>query len=252
MVRLNNVFNFYLDGPGCMDNVTEVVTSQGGNPQKAIQALIESYHGQTAICGLLGLWLADLRTQSTSSDTTDQKKAFQNAAGDIRQMAQDVVNRVAKERFTKTGGDRILDLKRSEAVFLEAMMDSKNWRKLLIDLSASNKDSALLMYCLQAISKRGHHREIARRVNQSDHFLVFNAMLASELTVVGKIAVSACRDTDTSIGLDELVGDLRRTCTATAYTYIYAIEVRLQDAVLVSFLCYWLLSRYLCLPCCFV
>ena len=208
-----------------MNNVTEVVTSQDGNPQKAIQALIESYHGQTAICGLLGLWLADLRTQSASSDATDQQKLFHNAADDIRQMAQDVVNRVAKERFTKTGGDSILDLKRSEAVFLEAMMDSKNWRKLLIDLSASNKDSALLMYCLQAISKRGHHREIARRVNQSDHFAVFNAMLASELAVVGKIAVSACRDSDTSIGLDELVGDLRRTCTSTAYTYIYAIEV---------------------------
>lgn len=50
-------------------------------------------------------------------------------------------------------------------------------------------------------------------------------MLASELTVIGKIAVSACRENDTSISLDELVGDLQRTCTSTAYTYIYAIEV---------------------------
>ena len=122
--------------------MTEVVTSQGGNPQKAIQALIESYHGQTAICGLLGLWLADLRTQSASIDPSDQSKLFKDSADKIRQMAQDVVNRVAKERFTKTGGDSILNLKRSEAVFLEAMMDSKNWRKLLIDLSASNKVQA--------------------------------------------------------------------------------------------------------------
>ena len=208
-----------------MLHVTEVVTSEGGNPQKAIQALIESYHGQTAICGLLSRWLADLRSQSASVDATEQAKLFNVAADDIRQMAQDVVNRMAKERFTKTGGDSILNLSRSEATFLEDMMDSSRWRKLLIDLSASNKDSALLMYCLKAISQRGHHREIARRINQSDHFVVFNAMLASELTVVGKIAVSACRDDDTSIGLEELVGDLRRTCTSTSYTYIYAIEV---------------------------
>jgi hypothetical protein len=208
-----------------MKHVTVVVTNEGGNPQKAIQALSESYYGQTAVCGLLGRWLADLKSQSATSDATERSQLFTQSTDDIRQMAQDVVNRISKERFTKTGGDSILNLSRSEAAFLEDMMDSNRWRKLLIDLSASNKDSALLMYCLQAISKRGHHREIARRINQSDHFAVFNAMLASELTVVGKIAVSACRDSDTSINLDELVGDLRRTCTSTAYTYIYAIEV---------------------------
>lgn len=131
---------------------------------------------------------------------------------------QDVVNRISKERFTKTGGDSILDLSKSEAAFLAEMMDSNRWRKLLIDLSASNKDSALLMYCLEQISKRGHHREIARRINQSDHFAVFNAMLSSELTVIGKIAVSSCKGRDTSIDLEELVGDLQRTCTSTAYT----------------------------------
>jgi hypothetical protein len=191
----------------------------------AIQALSESYYGQTAVCGLLGRWLADLKSQAATADVSEQSKIFSNTTEDIRELTQDVVNRISNERFTKTGGDSILNLSRSEAAFLEDMMDSNRWRKLLIDLSASNKDSALLMYCLQAISKRGHHREIARRINQSDHFAVFNAMLASELTVIGKIAVSACRENDTSISLDELVGDLQRTCTSTAYTYIYAIEV---------------------------
>jgi hypothetical protein len=206
-----------------MTHVTEVVASQNGNPQKAIQALSESNYGQTAVCGLLARWLADLKAHT--SDAAEQPKQFEQAANGIRQMTQDVVNRISKERFTKTGGDGILNLSRSEAAFLEDMMDSNRWRKLLIDLSASNKDSALLMFCLQSISKRGHHREIARRINQSDHFAVFNAMLTSELAVVGKIAVSACHDSDTSITLPELVGDLRRTCTSTAYTYLYAIEV---------------------------
>jgi hypothetical protein len=212
--------------PDVMTHVTEVVTSEGGKAQMAIQALIEGYHGQTAICGLLGRWLADLRCHTnTVKDETEKAKQFETSSNDIRDIVQDVINRLVKERFTKDGGDAILDLSKSEAVFLEDMMDSSRWRKLLIDLSASNKDSALLMYCLQSISKRGHHREIARRINQSDHFTVFNAMLSSELAVVGRIAVSACRDKDTSIGLEELVNDLRRTCTSTSYTFLYALEV---------------------------
>lgn len=199
-------------------NVAVVVNSEGGNGQKAIEALSESYFGGTAFCGLLGRWLADLKSQSAASDGAEQIKAFSSTSEDIREMVQDVVNRITKERFTPAGGDSLLKLSKKEAAFLTEMMVSSRWRKLLIDLSASNKDSALLMYCLEQISKRGHHREIARRINQSDHFTVFNEMLASELSVIGKIAVSSCRGHDTAISLAELVGDLQRTCTSTAYT----------------------------------
>lgn len=202
-----------------------MVKNDGGNPKNAIQALSESAHGQTAVCGLLSRWLADLKSQTSSSpSTTDaatHTKRFRKSADDIREMTQAEINRIVKERFTHKGGDNILALSKSEAAFLEDMMDSNRWRKLLIDLSASNKDSALLMYCLQSISKRGHHREIARRINQSEHFPVFNAMLASELAVIGKISVSTCHDHDTSISLNELVGDLRRICTSTSYTCEY-------------------------------
>ena len=201
-----------------------MLKSDAGNNKNAIQALSESAHGQTAVCGLLSRWLADLKSQTSSSpSTTDaaaHAKRFQKSADDIREMTQEVVNGIVKERFTHKGGDNILAL--NEAPFLEDMMNSNRWRKLLIDLSASKKDSALLMYCLQSISKRGHHREIARRINQSEHFPVFNAMLASELAVIGKISVSSCHDHDTSISLNELVGDLRRICTSTSYTCKYA------------------------------
>lgn len=209
-----------------MAHLTEVVTSEGGNPQNAIQALTESTHGQTAVCGLLSRWLADLKSEAEASFVTaasaanpeEQKKRFLKASDTIREMTQEEINTITRERFTTDRGRRILDLSKSEAAFLDDMMDSNRWRKLLIDLSASNKNSALLMYCLKEISKRGHHREIARRINQSDHFAVFSAMLASELAVIGKISISACQDHDTSISLNELVKDLKRTCTSTAYT----------------------------------
>jgi hypothetical protein len=210
--------------PSCIKNVAEVVTSEGGNPQKAISALIDNYQGQTAVCGLLAKWLADLRTASSSSASSSEVPS-QTATDQVREVAQDVINRVAKERFSKETGDQILDLSKSEAAFLEDMMDSPRWRRLLIDLSASHKDSAVLVYCLRAISKRGHHREIAKRVNQSDHFAVFSAMLQSELTIIGSVAVSSGGDATSSIGLDELVSDLRRVCSSTSYTYLYSIEV---------------------------
>lgn len=209
-----------------MSHLTEVVTSDGGQPQNAIQALTESAHGQTAVCGLLSRWLADLKSETgmtvaaaaAAANSAEQKKRFLKATDSIRELTQEEINNITRERFTTEQGRRILNLSKSEAAFLEDMMDSNRWRKLLIDLSASNKNSALLMYCLKEISKRGHHREIARRIHQSDHFSVFSAMLSSELAVIGKISISACRDNDTSISLNELVKDLRRTCTSTAYT----------------------------------
>lgn len=215
-----------------MSHVTEVFSSDGGDATRAIQSLSQSYFGRTAACGLLGRWLADFKSQSASSNIADpsmrqaeHSKVFQASAESIRHMAQDVVNRISKEKFTNEVGDSILSFKNKERAFLRQMMDSPRWRKLLIDLSASNKDSALLRYCLSTISKRGHHREIARRIDQSDHFTVFQSMLTSELACVGKMAVSSCNEKDTSISLEELVSDLRRTCTSTAYTYIYTLEV---------------------------
>jgi hypothetical protein len=209
-----------------MAHLTEVVTSDEGNPQNAIIAMTESAHGQTAVCGLLSRWLADLKSEVEASGLTaaaaanlgEQKKRFLTATDNIREMTQEEINTITKERFTTEGGRRILDLSKSEAAFLDEMMDSSRWRKLLIDLTATHKNSALLMYCLKEISKRGHHREIARRINQSDHFAVFSAMLASELAVIGKLSISTCQDHDAFISLNELAKDLERTCTSTAYT----------------------------------
>ena len=217
---------------GCTANVLEVVASQDGNPEKAIVALIDNFHGQTAICGILAKWLADLRSASTNNSDVNELvgTAKHSVADGIRETAQDVIALVAKERFSNKSGDSILDLSKSEAAFLEDMIDSNRWRKLLIDLSASNKESALLMYCIRTISKKGYHRELVKRMNPSEYFSVFNSMLQSELTIVGKTAISASNDVDTSIGLEELVADLHRTCTATAFTYLYSIEVRFSSA----------------------
>jgi len=200
--------------PSCLSNVSHVVASNDGNPLQAVNMLIDKFHGQTASCGVLAQWLS----------------AFQSTSA-IRETVQEVLHKMVQEKFNEAVGDRILQL--SQAAFLNKMMDNPRWRQLLIELSASHKDSAVLVYCLRAISKRGHHREIAKRVNQSEHFTVFNAMLQSELTILGRAGVSAAIDSMASIGLSELVSDLQRACCSTSYTYLYSIEVLqyLEDSV---------------------
>lgn len=87
--------------------------------------------------------------------------------------------------------------------------------------------SGVCRYCLQSISKRGHHREIAKRIDQSDYFGVFNGMFASELSIIGKLAIGSNVDVlPSGTDIASSIGtDLLRTCTSTAYTYVYAIEV---------------------------
>jgi TH1 protein/WW domain len=231
--------------PQCMEYVSEIVKADDGNATRAISALIDHYHGQTAICGLLTRWYLDLTKanqqqqpqtsagpmNNTSIDrTTGIIKSLADNFNDhnadfIRDVIQNVIYKVAKEKYTKESGDNILNLSKSEVTFLEDMMDSTRWRKLLIDLSASHKDSAVLLYCLRAISKRGHHREIAQRINPSEHFTVFNAMLLSELTVVGCQAISAQSDIITATTFNDLVQDILKACTATSYTYLYSVQM---------------------------
>ncbi|KAL7452957.1 hypothetical protein ACHAWC_004657, partial [Mediolabrus comicus] len=163
-----------------------------------------------------------------------------------RDVVESVINRLARERFTTNGGDAIMKLTKKQAAFVDEMIKSDRWRKMLIDLSASNKDSKLFMYCLQTISNLGHHREIADRIDQSDYFGVFNSLLRSELSVVGKLAISGYdsytktsttsataqeeNSNEASSQIEKLTADLRRTCTATSYTYLYAMVV-LQELI---------------------
>lgn len=123
---------------------------------KAIQSLSNSCHGQSAICGLLSNWIRDLATQtllkqsgSAGSDPTMldsmTKDPSSRAAETVRSIAEKVVHGIVMEKYTKDRDDNILRLKKKEVAFLDEMMDSDRWRRLLIDLSAKHKDSALLM-----------------------------------------------------------------------------------------------------------
>lgn len=210
-----------------------------------MKLFIASHHGLPAVCGLLGLWITELRTTlsaATGESPTEAKAAIASSsksgasssaaatsssapADQVRSIAEGIVSRFARDHFSIEKGDNILNLSKAEAAFLEQMIENERWRRLLIDLSATYKDSALLTYCLKEISKRGHHREIAKRINQSDYFGVFNAMLTSELEFLGMVGVGDSGEDESPDSLEGVISDLRRTCTSTSYTYVYSREV---------------------------
>ena len=152
--------------PACNKHVGKVIELQGpSGGSDMMKKLISSYRGHTSICGLLALWLTDIT--AATSDRNLSSQPFQSnsnvstnsgnhsnqidlrnkAAESIRQTSEEVINKIAKEKFTKEAGDEILDLVTGSRKirFLEDMIDSDSWRRLLIGLSATNKDSALLM-----------------------------------------------------------------------------------------------------------
>ena len=207
--------------PSCIPSVLKVAESHGGNFELPLTALVENYQGGTAVCGLLGHWLCRLKGSQKMSATTE---STETPADEIRGQIQEVICSLSKAAFSREVGDKILDLKTAEErVFLVEMIESPRWRALLIDLFAEHNKSAVLKFCLAEISKRGHHREIASRIDQSEHFGVFHPMLKSELTSIGRMAVSA--GSDMSVGINELVKELEKTCTSKSFTYLYSLEV---------------------------
>ena len=88
--------------PSCMTHVSEVVQANKGNPARAISFLIDNYHGQTAVCGLIGKWILDLKQRQQQQQSIN--------ADEIRTTCSTVIDKVVKERFPKDVADRIVDL----------------------------------------------------------------------------------------------------------------------------------------------
>lgn len=195
----------------------------------ATDAIMDSYYGHTAISGLLANWLQGLKASSASSDDTVQKNdASSIASNEVRDIVQDVLYSAAKEKFTKSKGDEMTNMSRSEIWFIEGMIQSPRWRKLLIDLATTNKDSVLLKYCVRRISDLGYHRELAKRINMTDDFSVYNSTLKAEF---GNLISSIANDSGSSMDLNEIVEDIKRMCTSASFTYLYAVEVSQTQSI---------------------
>mmetsp|Transcript_8120 Transcript_8120/g.10314 ORF Transcript_8120/g.10314 Transcript_8120/m.10314 type:complete len:1043 (-) Transcript_8120:385-3513(-) len=251
--------------PDASEHVMTLATTLPGKEAQnfVLQSLPKTYESTTATCGLLAKWLVDLATPTTttatatsntaasltsnnSNDHNSEQKVRSQIARPVRDLIESIITKEAKENYTTTAQQKILILKKSDRMFVQEMMQYKKWRRLLIDLSSDHKDSPLLTYCLTEISKKGFHREISKRINQSNYFDVFHGMFVSELSRLGSTSVNGAMleqngkntminekeeeedDDDGQLdndALQNMIQELKRTCTSTAYTYIYAIEM---------------------------
>jgi hypothetical protein len=136
-----------------LDHISNLVTEIGPQEagRKAMQSLMNGYQGDTAMCGLMALWLAELKASSAALDKSAkpappaagnenesiEKKRFNQGADAARDVVEQVVNRLAKERFTKDGGDAIMKLSKKQVAFVDNMIESERWRNLLVSSSIS-------------------------------------------------------------------------------------------------------------------
>ena len=131
-----------------LDHISTLVTEIGPQEagRKAMQSLMTGYQGDTAICGLMALWLAELKASNDANDNDQsgtpssnlggedsiRNKRFNQGADAARDVVEEVVNRLAKERFTKDGGDAIMKLSKKQVAFVDKMIESERWRNLLV------------------------------------------------------------------------------------------------------------------------
>jgi hypothetical protein len=136
----------FLKGPDAvmesqvLDHISTLVTQIGPQEagRKAMHSLMNGYQGDTAICGMMALWLAELKASNAAIDKNTKRvdrQRFNQGADAARDVVEQVVNRLAKERFTKDGGDAIMKLSKKQVAFVDAMIESERWRNLLVSAS---------------------------------------------------------------------------------------------------------------------
>ena len=62
------------------------------------------------------------------------------------------------------------------------MVNQKEWRELIYDLSEEHKKCLMVSFAVQRIAEAGHHEEIGSLSTACQHFKVFNGIAEVELT----------------------------------------------------------------------
>ena len=81
------------------------------------------------------------------------------------------------------------------------------------ELDSAHRDSALLKYCVRALSRDGRDGEIAAAAPVADEFGVFEGALVDSLAQIPGASAEQ---------LDALLPHLARVCGETAFTHLYA------------------------------
>jgi len=176
---------------------------------------------------------ADAVARSSSSANSGSEAVPVNTA-----MEQQLVPQLAgliKQRFTTSKADALLHSATDIPKWLESMMVDANWRRLLIELFDTHRDSALLgNVCLPRISKLGHFRDLARVVRDTNHFDMFHGLVVHMVAEVvnvelrGGSAAAGAKEAVRTKGVQreraEVVEDLCRMSRSSEHMLLYTSE----------------------------
>jgi len=109
--------------------------------------------------------------------------------------------------------------------WLVEMLDSEEWRHLLISLADKHKSVPLLEFCVKAICKAGRHAEVSAVMNTAAYFAVFRRTFTDTLKAILDFSpVDAGNGENTVAHLNKLEEKFRELAGLSQYTYMFATE----------------------------
>jgi hypothetical protein len=110
--------------------------------------------------------------------------------------------------------------------WLSLLLDTAEWRRLLIGLADKHKQVPLLEFGVKAICKAGLHREVAEVSSTAAYFAVFRRTLTDTMRgILDFDATASTSSTETPLAqLSKLEEKFRELAGLSQYTYMFAME----------------------------
>eukprot|EP00727_Mastigamoeba_balamuthi_P000307 m51a1_g10273 hypothetical protein (594) ;mRNA; r:56116-58921 len=160
-----------------------------------IAALSSSYKGYAQMANAVSAWLSECAGGP------------QATAGAV----QDALHKLVLARFDPARADAALNTTSAPA-WLDGMMKSPRWRKLLYELSEKHPTCFLLNFAIKAPDS-GHSAELASLSSACSNFGVFNQILTEILSIL--------LTSESDEKLHEFLPLFQKLCTRTEYAYLY-------------------------------
>eukprot|EP01027_Heterolobosea_sp_BB2_P024183 GEZU01036395.1.p1 GENE.GEZU01036395.1~~GEZU01036395.1.p1 ORF type:complete len:225 (-),score=31.11 GEZU01036395.1:3-617(-) len=146
----------------------------GGRPENVIELLSTSYRGYAEMVNLIcSNWLPLCGFSEE----------------DISKLVVDHLKGVIQDNFNPKKADEIFSAGASRAPkWLEFMISSPEWRRLIYHLSEKNKDCLMLNFAIQKISEAGHQDEIATVTSAATFFRVFHRVFTGRFRTTAAFA----------------------------------------------------------------
>jgi TH1 protein len=185
-----------------MKRVREFV-AENGPPGELIDALSSNYRGLAAMCNLVADWL-DLSGMSPQL---------------LCSLCDQFMERQVIERFDARKADALFASAshRAPPQWLNEMLGSARWRRLLCTLAKRNRDCLLLDFAIQRICDAGHSGELILHPSAANYLSVYEPVLIESLSQFAQL--------DHASHYYQLLPSFFSLCLRSDLAYVFARSV---------------------------